>query len=74
MKDSDNDFLLDKIAALESFIEEFLPPLIAASAARAQLEAQLQALADQETDSALNPELHWKASLAEDVLKRLPAG
>lgn len=74
MKESDFDFLLEKIAALESFIEEFLPPIIAASSARAQLEAQLHALADQETDSASDPELHWKASLAEEVLTRLPTG
>lgn len=74
MTEKDFEFLFERIAALEAFIVDFAPPLIAASEGRAQLEAQLQALADQETSTADDPELHWLATLAEDVLTRLKAG
>lgn len=71
---SDADRLFDRLAALETFVETYLPPLIAASSARQQLEAQLQALAGQETGADSDPELHWQADLAERVLSRLQAG
>ena len=71
---AEDQALLDRLMAIEGFIEEFLPPLIAASPARAQLEAQLRALADQETDPSEDAEKHWQATLAEVVLHRLPAG
>ncbi len=74
MNETDLEFLCERVAALEAFIVDFLPPIIAGSGTRAQLEAQLQALADLETSSADDPELHWKATLAEDVLSRLQAG
>ena len=71
---SEMEFLFERLAALETFVETYLPPLIAASSARAQLEAQLQALADQETSTATDAELHWQAEIAERVLSRLQAG
>ena len=73
-QNSEIELIFERIAALESFIEDFLPPLIAASAARAPLEAQLQTLADQETSTATDADLHWRAQLAENVLSRLQAG
>lgn len=74
MSESEIEFLMARLAAVETFINEFLPPIIAASAARAPLEAQLRVLADQETSTAEDAELHWRATLAEDVLRRLQSG
>lgn len=74
MENPDIEFLMERLSAIESFVAEFLPPIIAASPARAKLEAQLRGLADQETSTREDPELHWRATLAEDVLSRLPVG
>lgn len=74
MNDADFDALAEHIAGLEQFINDVMPLLIAASSARAQLEEQLQAVAALETSTQDDPALHYQATLAEDVLRRLQAG
>lgn len=73
-KDSETEALFDRLAAPETFVETYLPPLIAASSARPQLESQLQVLTEQETSPDTDPELHWQAEIAERVLHRLRSG
>lgn len=73
MPQTEFDVLYDRVLALEAFIEEFLPSLIAESSVRAKLEEQLQALAGQETEQR-DGDRHWQASLAENVLTALRTG
>lgn len=74
MNDADFELLSEHIAGLQQFINDVIPPLIAASSARAQLEAQLEAVAALETSDQDDPALHQQAMLAEEVLRRLKAG
>lgn len=69
--DSDSDFLLEQLSALQSFLYELLPPLIVSAPNRTQIEAHLRALADQETSSAEDPDLHHRAEMAEELLRRI---
>ncbi|CBA14739.1 hypothetical protein [Xanthomonas albilineans] len=62
--------LLDKVSALEHFIEDFMPLIIAASSNREQVEREMSKWALQETGEE-DQEHHYRVQLAADVLERL---
>jgi hypothetical protein len=62
-----------RLMALEVFVQEFMAAVIAASPEREQLAARLRALSDHETSESADPDLHWRATMAEYVLRRLPS-
>lgn len=67
----DIDNLLTDVSALWEFIEEFLPPLIAASPNRQLIEAQLRQLSDQVTTDTSPKGMEEKAEIADAILARV---
>jgi len=71
--ESDLEFVSERLLGLEMLIEELLPALIAGSSERSTLEAQLQAWAQEDSNSVDDPARHQMLMLAETVLAALQA-
>jgi hypothetical protein len=61
----------EDLGSLQALLIEVLAPLIAGSPNRDRIVTILTELADQETDSRTNPDLHYRADMAEHLLDGL---
>lgn len=68
---TERDEALERAWGIEKLLEKLLPPLIAASPNRTELEAALKSLALLEPDEQAFPEEGIAAELADDLLQRL---